>query len=135
MAGIMLTWLKIDAVMTPIVSGLILFLAFLIAKKFGGLYRKFFIIFGIGWIFQTLHRIDESILLVMMPKMAPEGRLNMSFPAIIEKMGIPPSPILKVFGLNVPWLTFKFLVLAIGAGLIACALFIHYKITSTEDIT
>jgi hypothetical protein len=130
MPELALIYITISSVVLAIVSAIQIFLIFWIGKKFGGLYKKFFFLFGIAWIFMTLHRIDETLLVFALPSVLPPEALMMSYSQIVSKFGPSPSPILMMFRIPADFLIVKIGFLLIFALVIGFALYLHYKITA-----
>lgn len=130
MVELALIYITISSIILAIISAIEIALIFWIGKKFGGLYKKFFLFFGIAWIFMTLHRIDETLLTLALPKVLPPEAIMMTYPEIIEKFGSPPSPIFMMLGIPVDFLAIKIGFLLIFSAVIVVALYFHYKITA-----
>lgn len=126
MMEFIMAFIMVESIITPIITLIILAFALYIAKKFGGMYKKFFIIFAIGWIFQILHSIDETLLVQAMPTMMPVEAMFKTFPEILATTFIP-SPLFAIFGLNLNFILVKMSFMAVCAVIITYALVIHYK--------
>ena len=126
----LLIYIAVESIVTPIICSLSLILSIWMAKKFGGMFKKFFVIFAIAWIFQILHSIDETFLVQAMPNMMPQEMLFKTFPEIFSQMGEIPSPLFMMLGLRINFFLVKMSFMVLCAGLIAYALYVHHKITT-----
>jgi hypothetical protein len=131
MMEFVMAFIMVESIITPIITLIILFFTLYMAKKFGGMYKKFFIVFAIGWIFQILHSIDETLLVQAMPSVMPLEYMFKTFPEILAVMPIP-SPLFAIFGLNLNFILVKMSFMAVCAVIITYALTIHYKMTKEK---
>ncbi|MEM5834469.1 MAG: hypothetical protein QXQ69_01310 [Candidatus Aenigmatarchaeota archaeon] len=131
MMEFIMAFIMVESIITPIITLIILFFALYMAKKFGGMYKKFFIVFAIGWIFQILHSIDETLLVQAMPSMMPLEAMFLTFPEILASMRVP-SPLFAILGLNFDFILVKMAFMAVCAVIITYALTIHYKLTKEK---
>ena len=119
-------FVMVESIITPIIVAVGSVISLYMAKKFGGVYRQFFILFAIGWLFQLLHSIDETLLVITVGTNMPPGPP----PTIPQFLSMAPifSPIFQGISVNLDFFSVKMIFMVISAFAIVLGLFIYNRL-------
>lgn len=124
---IIMGFVMLGSFLEPVAIAIGIILSLYMAKKFGGVYRKFFILFAVGWLFQLLHAIDETLLVKAFGSQPQQPGPPPTFPQLL-KIAPTYSPIFQGLGINIEFFSVKMTFMIISAVAIVLGIFIYNRL-------